>query len=730
VPLAGRAPEGSLVTVLRVVAAWVLFVGVVAESADAAADRAARALRAEEAVVLDGVLDEAVWRRAESAGDFTQTEPRQGQAASEHTEVRIVFDEDNVYFGVECRDRDAAGIVARSLRVDFPPAEEDYFAILLDPFASFQDAFLFIINPNGAKRDEQITSGGLASNVNWDGAWDVRTQRNPAGWTAEIRIPFNTLRYRKGDSRSWSINFGRQIRRHNEIAHWAPIPRQFNIKHVSLAGRLEGLDTAQIDPGRNLLVTPYVVVNQVDRAAREGLDKDIGADVKFGLTPGLTLDLTYNTDFSHVEVDAQQVNLDRFRLSFPEKRDFFLENAGVFDIGSVGSIVGRTLPETPVIFYSRNIGLSLDGRPVPITGGGRLTGRIGRSSVGLMSIRTGEGADQAPETATVLRVKSDLAARSYMGAFFLNRSGSDRPTNSLFGVDGLYRPRTDLTFSGYVAKSQVPGVHGDDWILRLEGLYESRQMVFNITHANMQKNYRNDLGFVLRPAVAANRIEWRPILRPWPQSALREIRGIVNLRYITDPNSRLMAREFGYGVDFSFQRGTFLRLRERTFFERLDDRFEIRRTIFIPAGDYNYFERGIEFNTDRSRAFSGSMKWYTGDFWSGDKTSWEVIGQYRPGGHISTEVSLSRDRVDLATGRFNVLLSGLRVQYSFNTRTFVDLFTQYNNETHRLTSNLRLNWIHRPLSDLYVVYTEERPTLGPTQTDRVVSVKYTHLLSF
>jgi hypothetical protein len=698
--------------------------------AAAAADRSVRAVRVEEAIVLDGVLDEAVWHQAEPADGFTQTEPHQGEPATEHTEVRIAFDADNLYFGIDCRDRTPERIVGRSLRVDFPPADDDYFQILLDPFASSQDAFLFITNPNGAKRDEQISNGGQGSNVSWDAAWDVRTQRGPTGWTAEIRVPFKTLRYKRGGSGSWNVNFGRQIRRHNETVHWAPVPRQFTIKHLSLAGRLDGLDMDAIDPGRNVLVTPYVVMNRVERAARKGLDRDFGADLKYGLTPGLTLDLTYNTDFSHVEVDAQQVNLDRFRLSFPEKRDFFLENAGLFDMGSVGSIVGRTLPETPVIFYSRNIGLSLDGRPVPVDGGGRLTGRIGAYSLGLLSIWTGRGADQGPENASVVRVRRDVARRSYVGGFFLNRSGPERDSNRVVGVDGLFRPRNELSFNGYLSRSHVPGVHGDDWSMRFEGLYEGRRMLLNVTHANLEENFRNDLGFILRPAVAASRVEWRPILRPWPDSVLREIRGIINWRYITDQTPTLVYRELGWGADFNFQRGTFLRIRRRNFFERLDDRFEIRRGIFIAPGDYDYFEQGVEFNSDRSRQFSGSFVWYTGDFWTGDKTSWEVVGQYRPSGHLSTQVSFSRDRVDLATGRFDVRLSGLRVQYAFNTRTFLDLFTQYNNETHRVTSNLRFNWIHRPQSDLYVVYTEERPTLERLRIDRVLSLKYTHLLSF
>ncbi len=696
-----------------------------------AAERTVIAHETEESIVLDGALDEVAWSLAEPATDFIQSEPVQGDLATEPTEVRILFDADNLYVGVICFDSHPERIVAKSLRVDFTPSEEDTFEILLDPFASSRDAFLFIITPGGAKRDEQVSNGGRESNVSWDGVWDVKTRRAPHGWTAEIRIPFRTLRYDPKSTEPWNVNFGRRVRRDNEVTNWSEIPRQFNIRQVSLAGRLAGLNGDLIHPGRNLLLTPYFVLNRVDREAGKSLDQEFGADLKYGVTSGLTLDLTYNTDFSHVEVDQQQVNLDRFRLSFPEKRDFFLENAGVFEMGSVGRIFSRPLPESPIVFYSRNIGLSLERRPrpVPIEGGGRLTGRLGSYSLGLMSLQTGEAEAQGPENATVMRVRKDLLTRSYFGGFFLSRSGPERDSNRVFGIDGLYRPRNDLTFNSYFAQSQTPGVDGDDWLLRIAGSYNSRNMILNITHSNIQENYRNDLGFQLRTGVSANRFEWRPRVRPWEGSVLREIRGIVNIRYITDPTGRLVTRGQGTGVDFTFRNGTFLRFRRRNFFERVDDSFDLQG-VPIAAGDYNFHEQGIEFNTDRSRTLSGSSKWYVGDFWDGRKTSWEFTGQFRPSSHFSAEISFSQDRARLPEGPFNATLSGLRLQYSPSTVAFVDLFLQYNSEEKRVTSNARFNWIHRPLSDLFVVYTEDRPTIDAGQVERVISLKYTHLIDF
>jgi hypothetical protein len=691
------------------------------------ADRTVRAERARAPIVLDGVLDEASWRLATPATGFVQSEPRQGEPATEATEVRILFDDDTLYFGVTCFDVAPSGIRARSLRVDFSPADEDIFQIILDPFASSRDGFLFIINPYGARRDEQISNEGRESNVSWDAEWDVRTRRHEEGWTAEIRIPLKSLRYSRHQDRPWKVNFGRQIRRHNEVVHWAEIPRQLNVKQVSLAGELTGLEQGQLRPGRNLLATPYLVLNRVGQGRRGETDGDIGADLKYGLTPGLTLDATYNTDFSHVEVDQQQVNLDRFRLSFPEKRDFFLENASIFDIGSVA--LGMPTPEDPTVFYSRNIGLSLDGRPVPVRGGARVTGRAGPYGIGVMSLQTGAGEDQGPENATVLRVRRDVLTRSWFGGFFASRQGRDRLTNRVFGVDGLYRPINELTVSSYFAQSQTPGVHADDWAWRFETFYNSRRWHAALVHANVQDDYNADLGFVLRKGITAERVEVRPRFRPWQTGPFRDFQPVLNVRYVGDTSHHILSREQASGIDVFFADGAFLRYRHRQYFERLSEDFDIRRGIVIATGDYHFTEQGLEYNTDRSRALSASARWYTGEFWNGRKTSWEATGQLRPSAHLSTSLQFTQDDVTLPAGDFTANLLRVRLQYAFNSRTFLDTFIQYNSERDAVTSNLRFNWIHRPLSDLFVVYTEERGTVGAPPTNRVFSIKYTHLLS-
>ena len=681
-----------------------------------ATDRIVHSLPTEEVIVVDGVLNGEPWQLAEPAADFIQAEPSQGEPSTQQTEVRILFDSESLYFGIICFDDDPGGIVANSLRRDFASADEDTFEILLDTFASSRNGFLFVTNPNGAKRDVQVTNEGRELNESWDAIWEVEARINEQGWTAEIRIPIRSLRYGQGQEGDWKVNFGRRIRRGNEIAYWSEIPRRYNITQVSLAGTLLGVSRDAIHPGRNLSITPYVIGNLIDRRGDRDGDFDLGADLKYGVTPGLTLDLTYNTDFSHVEVDQQQVNLDRFRLTFPEKRDFFLENQGLFEMGRVRLRRGTPNVEDPAVFYSRNIGLSPDRRTVPIVGGARLTGRMGAYELGLLNIQTDETQTQGPENNSVLRIKRDVLARSWIGGFFLNRQGPDRVDNRVFGIDGLYRPHEDMTVNSVFAKSQAAGVEGNDWLLRVEGQYDSRRILLIGTHADIQEDYQNDLGFTKRTGVRAERFEMRPRFRPWEGGPIREIQPVFNVRYVGDSENRLVTRKQSLGIDFFFQNGAFLRLRRRNYFERLDEDFAIRSAVIIPLGDYNYEEQGLEFNTDRSRTLSARVTWYQGEFWNGDKTSLQVGGQFRPDYHISTEFDFTRDNVSLPGGDFQVDLFRFRLRYAFNTRTFLDTLVQYNSEEQNVTSNVRFNLIHHSLSDLFLVYTEERPTSGESQT--------------
>src|SRR5207253_3269042 len=296
-------------------------------SVAAAADdrRTATAIETTTAITLDGALDEEVWRTAEPAADFIQAEPHEGDPASEPTEVRIVFDRDALYLGVRCHDSNAGGVIVNDIRKDFAPGEQDSFEVILDTFADRRNGFVFAINPAGAKSDTQIANEGRDVNTSWDAVWTVATSATADGWSAEMRIPFKTLRFERGEGRIWGVNFSRRIRRKNEIDFWSPVPRVYNLYRASLGGTLTGLPDAS--QGRNLRIKPFVAANATRAvgAASYGNGQDVGVDVKYGVTPSLTLDATLTPDFAQAEADEQQVNLTQFSLYYPEKREFFLE---------------------------------------------------------------------------------------------------------------------------------------------------------------------------------------------------------------------------------------------------------------------------------------------------------------------------------------------------------------------------------------------------------------------
>ncbi|HWI17630.1 MAG TPA: DUF5916 domain-containing protein, partial [Vicinamibacterales bacterium] len=389
------------------------------------------ASRTAEAPTLDGdVIGDAAWAQAVPISAFWQEQPDEGQPVSERTEVRVLFTKDTLYIGAVMYDREPRSITVSDARRDAPLDDTDSFQMIVDTYRDRQNGFVFGTNPAGIEFDGQVTnegqgggglgfgqmqSGGSGSgfNINWDGAWEVRSRIGDYGWSAEFAIPFRTLRYPSSATQTWGINFQRNIRRKNERAFWAPIPRQFNLYRLSLAGSVTGIETPAL---RNFLITPYGLASAVASGVRPvdtALDYDFGGDVKYSLTPSLTLDATINTDFAQVEVDDQQVNLDRFTLFFPEKRPFFLENAGFFSVGNPGEVD---------LFFSRRIGIGGGGQSIPIIGGARVSGKAGRFNVGLLNMQTSDYHDTVASTNfSVARVSRDLPNRSSIGAIFTNR---------------------------------------------------------------------------------------------------------------------------------------------------------------------------------------------------------------------------------------------------------------------------------------------------------------------
>ena len=436
-------------------------------------ERRLKAVKISEKINIDGKLDEPGWALSPTATDFLQSEPKEGEPSVERTEVHVLYDNQNLYFGVYAHDSEIAHVVVSDLKKDFANDANDTFEIVLDTFHDERNGYIFSTNAAGAKGDSQMSNEGRETNSNWDGVWYVETSVVDDGWIAEIAIPFKTFKFRAGEMQTWGINFHRNLRsgQRNEDSFWSPLPRIYNLNRVSLAGTLEGLEG--IKPGSNVRLKPYLSSSLAQNGAtgvRKG-DGDFGFDAKYGITSGLTWDFTYNTDFSQVEADEQQVNLTRFNLFFPEKREFFLENSGIFRFGggdvnggNFNTFGGRTSGiSNDVFFFSRNIGLSGDNEAVPILGGTRLTGRAGSYEIGFLNMQQREYRNSHATNFTVGRVKHNILANSDIGVMMMDKEVKDSPQfNRVVGADANFRFGQGTTFNTFLAKASTPGVTSDD----------------------------------------------------------------------------------------------------------------------------------------------------------------------------------------------------------------------------------------------------------------------------
>ena len=692
------------------------------------------AVYTEESIVIDGVLDEVAWSKAVPISHFVQSEPQEGAASTEDTEVRILYDQSSLYLGIYCFDSEVDQVIAKDLEQDFNWNDNDVFIITIDPFNDDRNGFHFGFNPVGAQSESQFFNEGAEVNSDWEGVWYVAPKINGDGWIAEIRIPLKTLRFPEQESQTWGINFERRIKRKNEISTWAPIPRRYDSSRVSLAGNLLGL--REIQPGQNLKVKPYSLMQwSRPRSGSDEWDLDVGGDAKYGLTPGLTLDLTVNTEFSHVEVDDQQINLTRFSLFFPEKRDFFLENSGIFVFGEGSrelSTRGRRTNLTDLIlFFSRRIGLSEDRLPVPILGGARLTGKTGRYRLGFLNMQTRESGETPGHNFTVARVRRDIFSFSDIGVMFLNRhSQINNDFNRVFGVDANFQFWQKLKIASFLTKAESPDVIDKNWAGNLAVRWRDPVLDAGFSHYNIGENYNNEMGFVPRTGIKIFEFNGGVRLRLEDHSLIRRFFPHTRMRHITDQDNRTITKYQHFDWTTHFHGGGQIALAQNFYFERLDEPFRIRSGIVIPVGDYRWQETNINISSNRGRTLSGNIRIRLSGFWNGTRDSVTVGGEFKPTSALALRVQASRAKVILPEGSFNTDLIRTRFNYSFSTKMFLNALIQYNSDTKQVSSNIRFNLIHRPLSDIFIVYNESRDAFQAGQADRAFIVKYTHLVDF
>ncbi|MSO82760.1 MAG: hypothetical protein EXQ53_05640 [Acidobacteria bacterium] len=692
-------------------------------------------------ITVDGALDEEVWTRAAPATGFIQADPLEGQPATEDTQVRIAYDADYLYIGVLCHDTAPAGIVVNEIRKDFAGRDQDTFDVLLDTFGDRRNGFVFSTNAKGAKADTQIANEGRDVNSNWDAVWWVEARITAEGWTAEFRIPFKTLRFEAGDGRTWGVNFARRVRRKNEVSYWSPVSRAYSIYRASAAGTLLGLPSLR--QGRNLRIKPFVVGGAVRGVGGDAFGRDLsgGVDIKAGITPSLTLDATLNPDFAQAEADEQQVNLTQFSLFFPEKREFFLENAGIFYFGDIPRNQRQTSRFRPpeedlLLFFSRRIGLNGNGEQEPLYGGVRLTGRAGAFGLGLMTMQSKEQDGSPGNNYTVVRVRRDLFKSSDLGAIVLSRqpSGDSRDFNRVAGVDANFRFFKSLSINGFAARSDSHGVTGNQNAAKASIGWEDSQKRLQASLMTIGEGFKDDLGFVRRSGVTRQFYDgalfWQP--ESLRRRGIRQLQPHARMWSYDDRHGALVSRTGHVANQTTWNNGSYFEYAFEPRTEVIGRPFVIHPGVAIPAGRYDWTQHLLLYEGDHSRTLSGTIRATLGEFWSGTQKTYQIGLLYRPTYRIVFDLGLQVSDIDLQlpTASFTTTLVNVRSGYSFSSSMFLDTLVQYRTDVRQFSANVRFNLIHRPLSDFFIVYNESQFTDTTQTAGRGIVVKYTQMFAF
>ena len=710
-----------------------------------------RAVRLSEPLNVDGVLDEAAYQIPPISG-FLQTLPLEGEPATERTDAWVFYDDDNIYLVCRCWDSaPPEEWIANEMRRDTNGLRQnDFFGALFDTFLDRRNGFNFYTNPLAARADQWITDEGNP-NSDWNPVWSVRTGRFEGGWTAEMAIPFKSLRYVSGEDQTWGIQIRRAIRRKNEFAYLTFVPASTggtsSIFRVSAAADLVGLDLPPA--GRNIEIKPYAISSLTSDLTQDPVidndaDGDFGLDLKYGITANITADLTYNTDFAQVEVDERQVNLSRSSLFFPEKREFFLEGRGVFDFGSRGfrgggggGGGGGFARVSPTPFYSRRIGLS-GANAVPILGGGRVTGKAGRLNFGLMNLQTDDIDGVTPKTNfSVVRVKRDVLRRSSIGALFTNRSKSVavEGTNQVYGVDGTFNFGQDVSFGGFYAQSRTPGLNNDNESYVGRANYGGDRYGLNADYTVVGDNFNPEVGLVRRDDFRRFSTSARFSPRPRSIDAIRQFRLTGGYARIESLDGGVLETEgWNGGVNVEFENSDQVAVSGIVLFERLDEPLRVSSAVSVPVGDYDFKSVTFLYGLGAQRTVSGSFSFQIGEFYDGTIRS----VAYRRGrisvlDRFSLEPSVSFNDVKLPAGDFTTTLLGLRADYAFSPLMFVGGLVQYDSDSDSFSTNLRFRWEYAPGSEFFAVYTDERSTAEsgiPELETRAFVLKINRLLRF
>ncbi|MDZ7359650.1 MAG: carbohydrate binding family 9 domain-containing protein [candidate division KSB1 bacterium] len=671
----------------------------------------AQAVAVNERIIIDGRLDEPAWRLAMPVDDFKQIEPLQAAAPSFGTQVRLLFDKVYLYLGAFCRDSLAkSGVRVPDLRRDFDYNQNDVFGVIFDPFRDRRNGLVFQANPFGVQRDLQVIDGQVY-NVDWDDLWKVRTTITDSGWVCEMAIPWQTLRYSKNSSAEWGVNFVRTIRRKNEITGWSPWPRVYSPYRMDYAGLLQGM--VPPPPARNLRARPYLAMrsNRANNSARNA-EAELGGDLKWGLSSNTALDVTLNTDFAEADADRQVINLSRFSVFFPEKRQFFLENASLFDVGN------GFYAATP--YFSRRLGLDRFGQPIPIDAGLRLTSRSAQRSAGALLMRQRGNVNNPAGTFAIGRYVQNLGSQNRIGGLLTARhdealGASAAVDNFTASVDGFFR--LARTFNAYtmLSRSWTQGAPGDGYAAYAWLYHATNWGYIGHIQSLISKNYEATAGFVRRqdliitsPAVT---LDWRP---QWKPSFVRRFRpGFTTFLY-----HRASDRRFQEGyvtlrpVTTQLHDGAEMQFRITPNWQNLEaqDAQSFRPFgVALAPGNYSFVRYTLAFDSDQSRRFALSLAGTVGDYFDGRLNTLSASAKISPSPHVvlswQYEVNQARALGARRENRTTHLL-GPMLLLALNPRLQTFAFYQYNSLNALSGWNLRFSWEFAPLSFMHLVFNQ------------------------
>lgn len=724
---------------LLVVAAGVACPAVASAQAPAAGDagqaeRSVRILRVETAPRIDGHLNDGIWQAAEPASGFVQRDPLEGAAASEATEVRIASDGRNLFFGVRCADRDPGGILSRELRRDAELTTDDSFALILDTFHDHRNGFLFRINPQGAQFDALVTDEGRHVNTTWDEQWEVETNIDATGWTAEIRIPLSAIRFEAADGGRFGIDFERVIRRKNEFTYWNSFARSYTFERLSQAGHLTGIEG--LAAASRLRIKPYLNSRIYSRGAGDPpakLHAEVGLeDLKYSITPSLTFDLTLNTDFAQAEVDEVVVNFDRVPVLFPEKRDFFLEGAGQFEFGGVRGEGGAELK----LYHSRRIGLSESGQAIPILAGAKLAGKIGdKYTVGLLTVQTDDASGQPGSNFGVVRLQRNLFARSAVGLFATSRQSGGADYNRVAGVDATLAVLDHLTLTGLAARSFTHGVAGEQGFGAVGAAWTDDLINGGFDVYRIGSAFRTDLGFLERLGVT----KYGPYLTVSPRPTrgpVRQFGGGVRLdHYVRNDDGTVETQIYHFNSDIAFQNGSGVRVSPHRRFEDLRVPLRLPGGLTVPPGRYTWWYFPATYRFNPAHKVTGSVQYrLEPDYFGagGRRQTWNLTPVIRLTSHVSARIDYSWNRVQLPGGApVDVHVANNTLDVSFNRRWLTSTIFQYSNARDLVGLNFRLRYRYGSNHDLFVVVNSVRSDVDLLRVvDRSLTVKLTRSFDF